>query len=433
MDDTDKSSGTDPMAKHHHVDTSKTLEQLEKDHGTQKSPQKLAADAFKDDDEGFKTPEEVAQAEDKVEGDDPQVKSKKQGFWSKFSHKNLTKKQKIILIIVLIVALFGLLVGAWMWKNKKMPISMNKPAQKKEAAKPTTVPSTLTGRPVSPDVNERQVTAVMIENSPDARPQSGLIDAGVVFEAVAEGGVTRFVALFQDTAPDYVGPIRSARSYYIDWMRGFDAAYAHVGGSPEALAIIKGDSSIKDLDQFSNSGSYDRVTSRYAPHNVYTSIGRLNGLEASKGYTKSTFTGFVRKKDAPSPAPNQNKIDINMSGFLYNPHWDYDKTTNTYIRSEGGKPHTDEKTGQPIRANVIVALETQKGIMADGYHSTYTTIGSGKVMVFQDGAMVGGTWSKKDAKSQIVFTGDDGKPLALNTGITWITAVGGAQDVTAGP
>src|SRR5262249_15833287 len=150
---------------------------------------------------------------------------------------------------------------------------------KKVIAQKVTAPavtlSTLSGLPVDPAVNQRPVTGVMIENSVQARPQSGLNQAGVVFEAIAEGGITRFLALYQDTTPDNVGPIRSARPYYEQWALGFDAGYAHVGGSPEALNDIKA-WGVRDLDQFYNSGSYHRISSREAPHNVYTGITTLN-------------------------------------------------------------------------------------------------------------------------------------------------------------
>jgi len=121
--------------------------------------------------------------------------------------------------------------------------------RKAVVAKPTTEASKLTGVQVDPAVNQRPTTAVMIENSTAARPQSGLDQAGVVFEAIAEGGITRFEAIYQDSQPAYLGPVRSVRPYYIQWALGFDAAIAHVGGSPEALSDIK-TWNAKDLDQF---------------------------------------------------------------------------------------------------------------------------------------------------------------------------------------
>lgn len=387
------------------------------------------------DSTSFKSPEEVAEAEDRLEGekqrpersneDDAPKKSRK--IW----RKNLTKKQKIILIVLLVVVLLGLLVAAWMWKSKKMPAATNETvAVKEEEPVKTTEPSKLSGREVALDVNKRQVVGVMIENSPDARPQSGLKDASVVFEAVAEGGVTRFLALFQDTSSDYIGPIRSARPYYIDWVLGFDGAYAHVGGSGDALQAIK-TLGVKDLDQFSNPGPYQRVSSRYAPHNVYSSTAKLAELADSKGWKESTFTGFGVKADGAAPTPSIRAIDVSMSGFLYNPHWDYDQASNSYVRSQAGKPHMDEKSGQPITSKTVIVMVAAKGLMADRYHTSYATTGSGKAYIFQDGIMVEGTWTKKDSKSQLVFQDTTGKEIALNAGQRWITVVGAPTDVVA--
>src|SRR3989344_4870304 len=126
--------------------------------------------------------------------------------------------------------------------------------------KPVTIASPLTGLQVAPELAQRPVTAIMIENSLDARPQSGIQEAGVVFEAIAEGGITRFISLYQEAQPTYIGPVRSLRPYYIDWAVPFDASIAHIGGSPDALAQIRNGG--KDLDQFFNSGSYSRISSR---------------------------------------------------------------------------------------------------------------------------------------------------------------------------
>ncbi len=252
------------------------------------------------------------------------------------------------------------------------------PKVAKVVPKPTTVASTLSGLQVDPSLNTKPVTAVMIENSQDARPQSGINQAGVVFEAIAEGGITRFLTLFQDTAPDDVGPIRSARPYYLQWAMGFDAGYAHVGGSPEALADIKA-WGVKDLDQFANSGSYHRIDSRAAPHNVYTSIAALNELETAKGYTTSTFTGLDRKADTPSKAPTAKTVDMKLSGPLYNTHYDYSAATNTYLRSQAGAPHIDATTNTQLNPKVLVALIMPYGLQSDGHHSDHTTIGSGAI------------------------------------------------------
>jgi hypothetical protein len=303
---------------------------------------------------------------------------------------------------------------------------------KKAPPKPTTVASTLTGLQVDPMINQKTVTGVMIENSIQARPQSGLGQAGVVFEAIAEGGITRFLALFQDTAPGDIGPIRSARPYYAQWALAFDAGYAHVGGSPEALANIKA-WGVKDLDQFHAGGSYHRISSRAAPHNVYTSIAALNQLETSRGYTTSTYTGFARKKESPSKRPTAKTINFSISGPVYSAHYDYDAKANAYLRSEGGSTHIDAGTNTQISPKVVIAMVIPYSLEADGYHSSYAVIGSGQAYIFQDGNVTIGQWSKTANSTQITFTDGAGQPVSLNPGQTWLTAVSAAAKVTYAP
>jgi hypothetical protein len=390
----------------------------------------------------FKTPEEISREEDStaVQHDDGTVAGhfpgpKKRRDWRKVIWPD-GKWQRVGVSAAAILIMFGLGAGWTHFFHHTQPVqaAVTKPTVKKPLPppKPITVPSTLTGLPVDPSVNNRPVTAVMIENSPDARPQSGLDQAGVVFEAIAEGGITRFLALFQDTQPNYIGPVRSSRPYYLQWELGFDAGYAHVGGSPEALQDIK-NWHVRDLDQFYNSGAYERISSRYAPHNVYTSIAQLNQVETAKGYTSSKFTGFVRKPDAPSKTPDATSIDMTFSGYYYNTHYAYDATTNTYKRSEGGAAHMElKKDGSQVQIapKVLVALVMPYSLESDGYHSDYQTIGSGPMTVFEDGTAVKGTWSKSAATSQFVFTDSNGQPLKLNAGQTWISALAATNDIS---
>lgn len=338
------------------------------------------------------------------------------------------KKEWTIFFIILL--LIGGGIAAYMLTHKK-------PATLQAIPKVTTqmtVPSTLTGVQVDPIVNKRTVTGVMIENSLQARPQAGLDQAGVVFEAIAEAGITRFLALYQDTAPDNVGPIRSARPYFEQWNLGFDAGYAHVGGSPEALADIK-TWNVRDLDQFHNGGSYHRISSRAAPHNVYTSIATLNQLEVNKGYSTSTYTGFVRKKKAvpTKQPPTARSINLGLSGASYNVHYDYDAAGNGYARSVGGAPHTDSNTKKQIEPKVVIAMIVPYRLEADGYHSDYTVIGSGPVYIFQDGKVLTGQWAKASNAAQITFKDTAGKTIKLNPGQTWLTAISDASKVSYSP
>lgn len=410
------------------------------------------ASPTQDSEPAFQPPEQVANNNDRL-GDisNPQVvgstsllkfglpdssaRSKRGGIHLPFGP--LSKKQMIIVAAAFVV-LFGGggAVYALTHKQKAAPAPVAAtptPAPAKvEEVVPTTVASPLTGITVQPEQAKLPVTGIMIENSPDARPQSGLKDAGVVYEAIAEGGITRFLALYQEAEPDYIGPVRSARPYYLEWLQGYDAAIAHVGGSPEALALIK-TVGIKDLDQFANSGAYWRISSRYAPHNMYTSIAKLRDAGAAKGYTTSTFAGFVRKPEKVSGAPTAKTVDLTMSGYLYNVHYDYSADTNSYLRSEGGKPHKDDKSGTQLNAKVVVAIVVPYGIKSDGLHSDYQTTGSGKAFIFQDGAVTEGIWEKKGSKEPLVLGDANGAPLAINPGQTWVTAVATAEKVKYAP
>lgn len=371
---------------------------------------------------------------DEGAGDDTSPKEPKEHWWSKIGpwFAGLNKKQKALVIFGIIVLIAGIGGGAYaLTKPATKPVT--KPTAKKEAPKPTTVANTLTGRQVEPGINKKPVTAVIVENSTDARPQSGLYDAGVVFEAIAEGGITRFLALYQDTSPESIGPIRSIRPYYIDWAAGFDAPIAHVGGSPEALQRIRSES-IKDLDQSFNPSSYQRVTNKFAPHNVYSSIAQLNSLSENKGYTSSTFTGFERKADTASKAPTAKTINLNISSAKYNVSYTYDAATNSYLRNLAGSPHTDEgAANKQISPKVVVAMVMQYSIQDDGKHSEYNTIGSGPVTIFQDGIATQGTWSKTSKTGPITFTSTAGKPIQLNAGQTWLTMVNNAGSIVATP
>lgn len=385
------------------------------------SPESLAQSAFAKD---------TAQPDFADIASEPRPPKKPKRF-SLDSFKQLSKKQKVLIIGGSLIAALLICFVVWWFFLKPGP---TQPAANVEAPPaPTTEASRLTGLQVDPEVNQRHVTGVMIENSPEARPQSGLRDADIVYEAVAEGGITRFLALFQDTEPKYIGPIRSARPYYLDWLLPFDAGYAHVGGSPEALQQIKA-LKVKDLDQFANPSAYERISSRYAPHNVYSGIPKLDKVESEKGYKSSSTVGFARKEgETPADQVKAKTINLAISSQLYNVSYSYSKDDNQYLRSMAGKKHVDEKSGKQIAAKVVVALVMQKGLASDGHHTKYTTTGSGRVFVFQDGTVIKGKWKKTDRSKQFTFVKDDGSELQLNPGKTWLTVVSEPSSVSYKP
>lgn len=327
----------------------------------------------------------------------------------------------ILIASIGILGSVALIVAVFVYKN---PVQNTGVAVAQISTKPApTYYSPLTGVKVPDETSTKQpVTAIMIENSPDARPQSGVKDAGIVFEAIAEGGITRFLALYQESKPQLVGPVRSLRLYYVDWLAPFQPSVAHIGGSKFALQEIR-NGEYRDIDQFFNDSTYWRATDRYAPHNVYTSFERLDALNKKEGYTSSEFTAWPRADSKPAKEITANKIDVKISGPLFNSSYVYDSKTNSYARSQASAVHTDREKGA-ITPNVVIIMDTtMTTVMEDGPRQQITTIGTGKAHVFQNGTVTVGTWTKKDRGSQLVFADSTGAEIKLNRGQTWITAV----------
>jgi len=371
---------------------------------------------------------------DKADGEQPATIP----FFKKLHLKLSKNKGRGYFYIALFFILFtgaGLLIMLNQYKDP----DIIEVASVKPKAEPPKFYSPLTGNEIPDEASaKRAVTAIMIENSPDARPQSGLKDSGVVFEAIAEGGITRFLVIYQEQQPGLVGPVRSVRPYYIDWAAAFDASIAHIGGSYNALKEVR-NGSYRDIDQFFNPGAYYRAGDRASPHNVYTTFERLNTLNAQKGYTGSNFIGFTRipvpTKKALSPAQKKaqaaktpalaaaNNIQVDISGGLYNSNYTYDGTAKNYVRSEGGAPHVDREQGQ-ITPKVVIVMKVPVSLgFEDGYREQMQNIGSGEAYLFQNGTVQPVTWNKADKKTQLRFLDAAGKDVGLERGQTWITAI----------
>ncbi|MCL4367413.1 DUF3048 domain-containing protein [Patescibacteria group bacterium] len=294
--------------------------------------------------------------------------------------------------------------------------------------------------------------AVMIENHPDARPQSGLSSADIVYEAVAEGGITRFMAIYLcNLGEAQVGPVRSARTYFIDWLSEYDAVYAHVGGAntpgpADALSqIVKYD--IKDLNQFSIGfptywRDYQRLGRNVATeHTMYSTTAKLWDVAAKKGYVAAdsegnkwsdTFVPWKFKddnKNTPAGSAIADKIDVTFwQGYSdFNVTWQFDGTCDCYKRFNGGAPHIDLDNNQQLTAKNVVVQFEKESRANDGYenneHLLYKTIGSGKALIFQDGKVIEGTWNKASRTDRTIYKDSQGKEIAFNRGVIWIQTV----------
>lgn len=319
------------------------------------------------------------------------------------------------------VTLILLIAGGVFLATKSNTVERTDPNSSGEPAEPeiVLVPSPLTGVEVTSDLAERPTVAVIVENSPEARPQSGLTSAGVVYEFIVEGGITRFVAVYQEEMAEKVGPVRSMRTQFIDVILGYDAGVAHDGGDPKAIvdfAQLAG----RDL---AGGGIYWRSTDRWAPHNEYTSGKGTFELMRTRGFTTSEYTPWVRKADAPLEVPTASKISIEPSSFLYHVDYSYNPATNTYNRSMADQLHKDKETAKTLSPKVVIAMKASHRIVDAVGHQGITLTGTGEAWIFQDGGVVKGKWKKDSRSSNMSFVDSEGKAIALNTGQAWVTVI----------
>lgn len=275
------------------------------------------------------------------------------------------------------------------------------------------------------------VFAVQIENMIDARPLSGISRANLVYETLAEGGITRVLALYVsgNEVPE-IGPVRSARLYFMDWAEEYGVTYAHSGGSPEALGAMP-DYDILDLNEFSNGQYFWRSRARYAPHNLYTSVEKLNEAFAIKeGEIKKDFDAWQFKEEVELDGrpTEERRITINFSTKTYEAGWQYSRETNDYLRYQAGIIQQD-RDGQEVRAkNVIVQFTKITSIDAID-RKKIKTIGEGEAIVFQDGLRIDGTWEKEEKGGRTKFCDSAGVQIKFNPGVTWVEVIPIGTDV----
>lgn len=279
----------------------------------------------------------------------------------------------------------------------------------------------------SADGIKRRPIVVRVPNDPTARPQSGLADADVVFEMLVEGGITRYAVVFQSRDAQSVGPIRSARLsdlHYLPMLRGI---LAHVGASGPVLDRIKQSSqggAFIDLDQFQHADAYDRVSSRAAPQNVYTSTQRIR--DAAKDTAKVDVPALEFDAAAPSGGKAAASLALPYVGAQ---RIEYRYENAGYTRIQDGKPTTDDAAKKEVRPDNVVVIKTDitevKGIVEDELGSFSLDIrstGTGPVVILRDGQRLDGTWSR-EGTDLYRFKDASGKPIKLKPGLSWIHVV----------
>lgn len=275
-----------------------------------------------------------------------------------------------------------------------------------------------------PEENPR-VACVMVENSADAWPLSGIEDAFFVIEAPVEGSIPRFMACYEEGAEvEKIGPVRSARPYYVSWASGLSALYAHVGGSPEALATLASSSYVTDLNEFWNGASFWRDSVRYAPHNAYTSTALL-WAAADRLALKDAQTPGWTYSDATYTQGKQPCNDVVVywaSASVYSFTWSCNEETGTYTRFQGnGTMNTSQKT---YNASNVIIMESNITSVDEVDRRHIVTEGTGNAKLCTQGHCTDGVWYKEGVDKPLqFFTSYPDEPFVFTPGKTWVEVV----------
>jgi len=302
----------------------------------------------------------------------------------------------------------------------------------------------LSGLALSDKILNLRPLAIMVENTPDARPQSGMTSADVVFEVVDEHGITRFVTVFSSYSPEMIGPVRSARPYYAEIAASFDPIYVFWGTHPTFYITIEklgldylspngdtsGASSITSnfVDPWEAGENQDAIRdgTRQRPHNAYVRPERMREIAEELGYkTDWGQSPFHFKNEAPEGDRGDiSDITIDISSTSYKVNFLYDSQTNTYLRSCGGQPSTDRETGKQVTVNNVIVLFTdiRESGDAEGHMIVRTTQG-GDALYFLDGKVVEGTWGRTSALDSFELKDASGNNMLVNIGQTWVLMV----------
>ncbi len=274
---------------------------------------------------------------------------------------------------------------------------------------------------------------VMIDNHPDAYPQSGLPQAAIVFEALAEGGVTRFMAVYQEgITPEVreIGPVRSVRLYFAQWAMSFQPIYLHVGGSPDALALVQSSQGLNnlDLDDLTHNRPYGwRDSRRSAPHNFYSNTERLRAFTADHGFRSwphpDPTMGYLFQTTAPAAPAEATAISYPFK--YYTAEWVYDAQTQRYVRSMDGQPHVDRVSGAQLWTRNLVVMEVPSTVRPgdDKQRIDLEVLGEGRAEIFLAGRRIAARWRKATAEAQLRFYDEAGKEIVFNAGPIWIAAL----------
>jgi len=339
------------------------------------------------------------------------------------------KKVKIILIVIVILAIAGLCF--WFFGGRNVEVSSNNNQQEQKLDNASGI-NPITGEKCE-NYNRRPI-AVMMANDAINRPLSGISQADIVVEMpVITGGITRLMAIFGCETPEQIGSVRSARQDYIPLALGFDAIFAHWGGSHFAYdQLNKG--IIESIDAMINPyNSFYRTTDKEPPYNGFTSLDLLINAAKKLGYNlENKFVGYLhlKKTDSKLPALSDGtkstggKLTIGYGGefrvsYLYN------KEENIYQRFRTNLRETDKNNGNQAEVSVVAVMRAESHMIEVPNYNEVNVQGEGEAKIYQNGEEIKGIWKKTGnyTNSKLTFLDSNGKEIQFAPGKIWIEIV----------
>ncbi|RCX18409.1 DUF3048 family protein [Anaerobacterium chartisolvens] len=335
---------------------------------------------------------------------------------------------------LMLAALFLLLIMLSACSNDAKEII----AEQDSTSEQTFIPAEDTGieeEPAQEDafimpVEGKRPYAVMIDNEGSKPlPQGGIKKAQIVYEMIAEGGVTRLMPIFWNADGELIGPVRSSRHYFLDYVMEHDAIYVHFGWSPLAKSDIS-KLKINNINGVGKGGEafWDLTKDKNNWQDSYTSAKNLDECVGRLKYPVSTDKKLIFSYNAsdvePGTGEKAEKIKIKYSGG-YVCSYEYDSSSKKYSRFRQGKPHMERADNTQLTAkNIIIQYVANKRISGDREdRQELSNIGSGRGLFISCGKMMEITWSKKSRSSKTEYMDMEGKPVLLNPGQTWIQIV----------
>lgn len=284
--------------------------------------------------------------------------------------------------------------------------------------------SPISGMYAPEEVVSKRIVGVMFDNHPNARWQAGLKDAEIIYEFPVEAPYTRYFGLYLINNPESIGPIRSARPYFVTKALEFDAVYVHVGGSEQAKSDIKS-LKIADIDGLSSSAKvFWRKTHKKTPHNLYSTIEILRETQESRGYNLTgKYEGLKFYEDDTDIVGTSGKSILLKYMKNNTTTYNYDEEKKVYLRDKDGKAHIDELDNSQLFAKNIIIQEVNIKVLDNEGRLQVDLVGEGDGKYFTNGSFIDIKWEKKNRESKTYYYDKEGKEIVLNPGITWIQVI----------